>query len=151
MAVLGINYSDVYKSVVIRFSSDEKMEFATGNPVADFESAIDFLCKDGNAAVLFSSSVHDFVSDIPGYRYDEDHMLVIDNSKSFETESEAGDWMDNYLKDENCKDNYRFAFADNYWEMVYYEAQQDDGCCGYFDKKILVQGRPAWIGCNYGH
>ena len=51
----------------------------------------------------------------------------------------------------NCIDNYRFAYVDDETAMFLYHEAQADGCCGGFDEKVLVNGKEAMIGCNYGH
>jgi hypothetical protein len=68
----------------------------------------------------------------------------------FATEAEAADFM-YALVDDDCVDNYRFAFADDAEAMTKYDAAQDSGCCGSSDHKVSIAGRPAFIGCNYGH
>jgi hypothetical protein len=35
--------------------------------------------------------------------------------------------------------------------MAEYDAKAAGGCCGFYDRHITVLGRPAMIGCNYGH
>lgn len=32
-----------------------------------------------------------------------------------------------------------------------YESIRDEGCCGFFDEEIMINGRLAKIGCNFGH
>lgn len=72
--------------------------------------------------------------------------------KKFNSEQEASDWMYNEeLSDENCTDNYRFAFEDDGKAMMVYKEIQDTGCCGSFDEQVIVSDRVAHIGCNYGH
>ena len=43
------------------------------------------------------------------------------------------------------------AFLDDEAEMAKYNAAIATGCCGVFDEEILIDGRMATIGCNYGH
>lgn len=72
--------------------------------------------------------------------------------KTFETEQDAANWMyDEAVVDEECIDNYRFAFKDDHNTMIVYLQAQQDGCCGFFDEDIIVAGREASIGCNFGH
>lgn len=72
--------------------------------------------------------------------------------KSFANEKDAQEWMFNVeIEDENCIDNYRFAYVDDETAMFLYHEAQADGCCGGFDEKVLVNGKEAMIGCNYGH
>lgn len=69
---------------------------------------------------------------------------------SFDTEADAFAWMDKQV-DDPCVDNHRFAFladhpaVENFWE------KSNEGCCGSFNKSIIVAGKHALIGCNYGH
>lgn len=72
--------------------------------------------------------------------------------KKFASEQEASDWMyDEAVVDEDCIDNYRFAFQDDNEAMNQYEDIRSGGCCGFFDEEIMVAGRLATIGCNFGH
>lgn len=72
--------------------------------------------------------------------------------KTFETEQEATIWMyDEAVMEEECIDNYRFAFKNDAISMIAYLEAQSDGCCGFFDQEIMVAGRDATIGCNFGH
>lgn len=68
----------------------------------------------------------------------------------FDTQEEAEEWMDLEV-DDPCVDNYRFAFLDDEDAMAIYDKQKEAGCCGDFDEEVIVAGRPAMIGCNYGH
>ncbi len=68
----------------------------------------------------------------------------------FENEEAAATWMYEYL-DDPCTDNYRLAYLNNLDEMGNYFNQRDNGCCGYFDRRIVIGGEEAFIGCNYGH
>lgn len=69
---------------------------------------------------------------------------------SFKSKEEAFVWVDDTVEDD-CIDNYRFAFKDDKVALDRYEDQKNDGCCGFFDRDVMVDGRPAMVGCNYGH
>lgn len=71
--------------------------------------------------------------------------------REFDNEAAAHAWMMDCLHGESCIDGYRFAFDDDAEAVARYEAVYDSGCCGYFDRDIIVGGRPARIGCNFGH
>lgn len=70
---------------------------------------------------------------------------------TFANVTEANDWMAEAIADEECVDGYRFAFDDDAEAVSKYEAIHSNGCCGFFDADIVVDGRTARIGCNYGH
>ena len=70
--------------------------------------------------------------------------------KEFATEEDAWDWLEHEV-DDDCVDNYRFTFINDDRGMAKYREQQYDGCCGFFDAQIKIDGRDALIGCNYGH
>lgn len=53
--------------------------------------------------------------------------------------------------DDPCVDNIRFSFIDDDEAMNKYGIAQDNGCCGFFDEEVIVNGKPAIVGCNYGH
>jgi hypothetical protein len=73
--------------------------------------------------------------------------------KAYASEEDAADAMNATLDvtDEQFRDNYRFAFLDDPAAVAAYEEAERAGCCGSYDADIIVAGRPAWIGCNYGH
>jgi hypothetical protein len=68
----------------------------------------------------------------------------------FDTVEEAEEWMENEV-DDPCVDNYRFAYVDDDVAMQIYSELAGEGCCGSFDEEIIVGGRAAMVGCNYGH
>ena len=71
--------------------------------------------------------------------------------RKFKSEKEARKWMYEFLKGQECFDNDRFAFIADKIQMAQYEEQQRYGCCGSFDKHIIVGNKKAIIGCNFGH
>lgn len=70
--------------------------------------------------------------------------------KKFNTCEDAEEWMVDKI-DDLCIDNLRFAYQDDPEALYLYEELRDEGCCGSFDEDIIVDGKPAQIGCNYGH
>lgn len=72
------------------------------------------------------------------------------NLPSFATVEEAMEWMYEQV-DDPCVDNDRFAFEDDAVACQAYAHQVLRGCCGFFDEVVLVGGKAANIGCNYGH
>lgn len=72
--------------------------------------------------------------------------------KTFYSEKEASNWLFNeVVVNQEYVDNYRFAFKDEHWSMSAYNKACNKGCCGSFDEEIMVNGRLAIIGCNFGH
>lgn len=71
-------------------------------------------------------------------------------TKKFASEGEAADWMYEYI-DDSCIDNYRFAWKDDSKAVLEYDGRVREGCCGSFDDEVIINGRVAMIGCNYGH
>lgn len=69
--------------------------------------------------------------------------------KSFANVADAWDYM--YSHEYDFMDNLRFAYMDDADAMKMYDRQQSEGCCGYHDERIIVNGKLAVIGCNYGH
>lgn len=68
----------------------------------------------------------------------------------FDSEQAAFEWLLELINDP-CVDNHRFAFSDDAEAVAKYNEQADSGCCGSTDYTIMVNGRMAEIGCNYGH
>ena len=71
-------------------------------------------------------------------------------TKSYETEDEAFAAMEVSV-DDNCIDGLRFAYLDDDAALAVYAEIESNGCCGFHDEEIIVNGRRATIGCNYGH
>lgn len=69
---------------------------------------------------------------------------------SFESQKDAIDYVDE-IADDPCTDNFRFAFDDDLKGIAVYEDQKASGCCGFLDLNVVVEGRSATVGCNYGH
>lgn len=70
--------------------------------------------------------------------------------KEFETEAEALQWMRDSI-DDPCIDNERLAYTDDPKSVETYNKLAGEGCCGYFDETVIIKGREALVGCNYGH
>ena len=69
--------------------------------------------------------------------------------KSFTSQNEAWNYM--FSLDYENMDNERFAYLDDQLQMDSYNNDRSLGCCGFHDETIIVNGRLATIGCNYGH
>jgi hypothetical protein len=69
---------------------------------------------------------------------------------TFESPADAIEWAAEQV-DDPCVDNMRFAFIDDEIAMNKYDAAKRNGCCGFFDEDVIVDGRPAMVGCNFGH
>lgn len=69
----------------------------------------------------------------------------------FATVDQARSFFFNDIEELDCADNFRFAFADNAADAEEYESIRNDGCCGFVDMSVEVDGRVYWMGCNYGH
>lgn len=81
-ALFSIDYDeapDTYRAVTVKPQGrdGEIARFGTGDPVADMHDAMVYAAGrfDG---LMFSSSMDHFVHDQPGYRYDENDLLVAD-------------------------------------------------------------------------
>ena len=68
----------------------------------------------------------------------------------FLTEGAAWRWMQEQVND-GCVDNYRLAYKSDRASLKRYRRAKSHGCCGFFDAHIIIAGRRAKIGCNYGH
>jgi hypothetical protein len=73
-----------------------------------------------------------------------------DKTLDFPTYKQAEAWMEQQV-DDPYVDNYRFAYLDDPAGMSKYNEIESKGCCGCFDEEITILGRPAKIGCNFGH
>ncbi len=70
----------------------------------------------------------------------------------FASEQEAREILESLLfEDHDNADNYRFAYEDDPAGNALYQKIFREGCCGSCDFDIVVDGRPAMIGWNYGH
>jgi hypothetical protein len=70
--------------------------------------------------------------------------------RRFATEAEAEEWLYNEV-DDGCIDNFRLAYEDDPSGSAAYEKAYANGCCGEADYDVVIGGRRARIGCNYGH
>jgi hypothetical protein len=52
---------------------------------------------------------------------------------------------------DDCVDNYRFANDDDRESLGHYDALLLDGCCGFHDETVEVNGVRWYFGFNYGH
>jgi hypothetical protein len=84
-AFLTIEYDTAYKEVTVigpkLWGSFPVKRFASGDPVADFSRAVVFAMEESRKTgepVMTTSSVNDFVYDVPGYRFNEQDLLEID-------------------------------------------------------------------------
>jgi len=50
-----------------------------------------------------------------------------------------------------CVDNVRIARTTNLASIGRYEVAKINGCCGYADREVYVNGELWKVGCNYGH
>lgn len=76
--------------------------------------------------------------------------VELDNIQKFDTEQDAFDWMHEKVND-GCIDNNRLAYTDDEDAVILYDKATDHGCCGFFDTLVIINGRDAMIGCNFGH
>jgi hypothetical protein len=70
--------------------------------------------------------------------------------KNYISEAQAEQDMYKNIAD-CCIDNYRFAYLDDEKGMKKYNEAKELGCCGFYDDEVIIAGRKATIGCNYGH
>jgi len=59
-------------------------------------------------------------------------------------------WMAAKVNDP-YQDNERFSYLDDDDALEKYHQKYNAGCCGYFDECVIVGGKLATIGCNFGH
>jgi len=75
---------------------------------------------------------------------------MVATALTFATEREAFDWLYEQA-DDPCVDNTRLDYEDDPLQWFAYERQLKEGCCGCLDYGVVIAGRKARIGCNYGH
>lgn len=70
---------------------------------------------------------------------------------NFNSVKDAFAWLEKTNQDD-CYDQHRFVFVDELKSKgnKYYKIYQK-GCCGSDDTTVIVNGRLAVIGCNFGH
>ena len=74
----------------------------------------------------------------------------IHNKPAVDDRDEALLVLEEYVND-NCCDNFRFAYLDDPYALELYNDAKDNGCCGSIDVTMIVGGHEALVGCNYGH
>lgn len=78
---MHIEYGDAYEAIVLTAPDGKKHRFATGDPSADYARAVVqgmWMAASADCFLMTSSSVNDFVWDVPGYRFNADDLLEID-------------------------------------------------------------------------
>lgn len=75
---------------------------------------------------------------------------MAEETMEFATPAEAQEWA-REMVDNDCVDNERFAFLDDEDAVGQFRVQSEDGCCGSFEREVVVAGRRALVGLNYGH
>lgn len=55
------------------------------------------------------------------------------------------------LRDLDCADNIRICVKGDEQGELLYEWAYNSGCCGVFEKEVVVGNKTYKIGCNYGH
>lgn len=48
-------------------------------------------------------------------------------------------------------DNFRFCLVGDDKQMKEYIRRGRDGCCGFYDEEVVIEGKKYKIGFNYGH
>jgi len=51
----------------------------------------------------------------------------------------------------DCADNHRYAVVGNQEQVDRYYELQSNGCCGFVDVELEVDGQTLLFGFNYGH
>lgn len=74
----------------------------------------------------------------------------LEHTPRFDTEEAAHAFMRAHV-DDPCIDNERIAYLDDHDSLRAYDNARAGGCCGFTDVEVLVAGRLAVVGCNYGH
>ena len=67
----------------------------------------------------------------------------------FPDEQSAFDWLYDEV-DDPYTDNYRVGYRDDPASMAEYERLESQGCCGSASAEVVIAGRPAVVGLNYG-
>lgn len=97
---IGINRTQLipgYDSVYVVLKNGKREEFSTGDIVSDFEDAVAVALADiaRGGKFMYSSSVDDFLSDTPGYRYNYHHMIEkIDDDETQEEKEDFEIWRE---------------------------------------------------------
>jgi hypothetical protein len=78
---------------------------------------------------------------------------MLKKAPEFTSLEQAKDWLIAELQDEGeeCIDNVRAAFYDDFAGMAAYDRAVEQGCCGSIDMDVTVNGKAAQVGANYGH
>jgi hypothetical protein len=91
---------------------------------------------------------------VPVLRHAHDHERegggVTTDRPEFADEQSALDWIERQV-DDPYTDNLRVGYEDDPASMKLYDEAAGRGCCGSSDAEVLIAGRPALVGCNYGH
>lgn len=85
---LSVDYDEApntYRAFVLTDLDDVEHRFENGDPVKDYTNMLQYAYelseKYPGVRMMESSSVNHFVWDVPGYRWDENDMLVLDEKE----------------------------------------------------------------------
>lgn len=73
---------------------------------------------------------------------------------NFNTPEEAFIWLEDYIHNiinDWCDDNYRFCYIGDKETESIYDTSLSKGGDGFMDIQVIIDGKRAVIGCNYGH
>lgn len=62
-------------------------------------------------------------------------------------------WAERKVKENDMDycDNFRVADLNVEEQIKFYKKMQSQGCCGFFDEIIEIEGKTIMIGWNFGH
>lgn len=90
---LGIDYDEAYKAVTVTKRDGDEVRFETGDPEADYQAACEFAREEaersGAERIMTSSSLNDFVFEVPGWKYDDEDNLIPDPRDRIKTVTEV--------------------------------------------------------------
>ena len=73
---------------------------------------------------------------------------MIKTEHEFPSFAAAFAWL---YEDHEYADNMRGAYLSDFAGLAECDAIAEGGCCGSVDYEVLIAGKPARVGCNYGH
>jgi hypothetical protein len=123
--------------------------------VKELSDKIESLVKDLLGPSNFQEMLSYFEDELHIYWYGHDDFYTQLKSKySFELAKKlyrTFEEINSSHAHDEYPDNLRCAKASSQEEVIEYFRRAKNGCCGFFDEEIEVDGEKFLIGFNYGH
>lgn len=82
---------------------------------------------------------------------EDPHEIYMLQSNIIDSYPKVLEYIENLNGDYEFRDNFRVICDGDPFETIMYSYFLSQGCCGYYDKVVDIDGKTYKIGFNYGH